>query len=255
MTNASAPELFDLAAQMEDHDVVPNTTSFNLVLKAMYKAKETIVHAHGQTPGVAHMLVPILPHVLHSLPLLHHIDSEDSAAEIDLGSNIFELIFSSPGIYFEFGLDSFEIDVPFGVNTTSACNVFPKLTISAFNGFLHLLLPSSTVTFMSDWIFSGEPAPGLATTGAGHGLTSFAPLKLDFLPLSKPRTKITSSPLAEYGAAFRLEMNCCWSLKNTSVSMFARKTAIWPTSIPDSLIADFHLVSRNAFRGSGKFLL
>ncbi|KAF3945281.1 hypothetical protein CMV_028340 [Castanea mollissima] len=42
MTNASAAELLDLVAQMEDYDVVPNTASFNLVLKAMYKAKETV---------------------------------------------------------------------------------------------------------------------------------------------------------------------------------------------------------------------
>nr|POE70392.1 pentatricopeptide repeat-containing protein, mitochondrial [Quercus suber] len=30
MTNASAAELLDLVAQMEDYDVVPNTISFNL---------------------------------------------------------------------------------------------------------------------------------------------------------------------------------------------------------------------------------
>ena len=42
MTNASAAELLDLVAQMEDYDVVPNTASFNLVLKAMYKARETV---------------------------------------------------------------------------------------------------------------------------------------------------------------------------------------------------------------------
>nr|POE67277.1 pentatricopeptide repeat-containing protein, mitochondrial [Quercus suber] len=42
MTNASAAELLDLVAQMEDYDVVPNTALFILVLKAMYKAKETV---------------------------------------------------------------------------------------------------------------------------------------------------------------------------------------------------------------------
>jgi hypothetical protein len=42
MTNASAAELLDLVAQMEDYAVLPNTASFNLVLKAMYKAKEIV---------------------------------------------------------------------------------------------------------------------------------------------------------------------------------------------------------------------
>nr|DAD35020.1 TPA_asm: hypothetical protein HUJ06_005660 [Nelumbo nucifera] len=39
---ATAGELLDLVAQMEDYMVVPNTASFNLVLKAMYQAKETV---------------------------------------------------------------------------------------------------------------------------------------------------------------------------------------------------------------------
>lgn len=42
MTNATAAELLDLVAQMEDYAVLPNTASFNLVLKAMYKAKEIV---------------------------------------------------------------------------------------------------------------------------------------------------------------------------------------------------------------------
>ncbi|KAG7029573.1 Pentatricopeptide repeat-containing protein, mitochondrial [Cucurbita argyrosperma subsp. argyrosperma] len=41
MVNASAGELLDLVAQMEDYAISPNTASFNLVLKAMYQAKET----------------------------------------------------------------------------------------------------------------------------------------------------------------------------------------------------------------------
>ncbi|KAF5443423.1 hypothetical protein F2P56_035978 [Juglans regia] len=42
MTDATTAELLDLVAQMEDYAVLPNTASFNLVLKAMYKAKETV---------------------------------------------------------------------------------------------------------------------------------------------------------------------------------------------------------------------
>lgn len=42
MNHATAAELLDLVAQMEDYEVLPNTASFNLVLKAMYKAKETV---------------------------------------------------------------------------------------------------------------------------------------------------------------------------------------------------------------------
>ena len=46
MTNASAAQLPNLVAQMEDYEVVPNTAQFNLVhkamYKAMYKAKETV---------------------------------------------------------------------------------------------------------------------------------------------------------------------------------------------------------------------
>lgn len=41
MTEASAGELLDLVAQMEDYAITPNTASFNLVLKAMYQARET----------------------------------------------------------------------------------------------------------------------------------------------------------------------------------------------------------------------
>lgn len=41
MVNATAGELLDLLAQMEDYAISPNTASFNLVLKAMYQAKET----------------------------------------------------------------------------------------------------------------------------------------------------------------------------------------------------------------------
>lgn len=41
MLDASAGELLDLVAQMEDFGITPNAASFNLVLKAMYKAKET----------------------------------------------------------------------------------------------------------------------------------------------------------------------------------------------------------------------
>jgi hypothetical protein len=42
MINATAGELLDLVAHMEDYAVLPNTASFNLVLKAMYKGKETV---------------------------------------------------------------------------------------------------------------------------------------------------------------------------------------------------------------------
>ncbi|KAJ4961761.1 hypothetical protein NE237_021671 [Protea cynaroides] len=41
MNGASAGELLDLVAQMEDYGITPNTASFNLVLKAMYQARET----------------------------------------------------------------------------------------------------------------------------------------------------------------------------------------------------------------------
>ncbi|MED6182221.1 hypothetical protein PIB30_026613 [Stylosanthes scabra] len=42
MLGASAAELLDLLAQMEDFQIVPNTASFNLVLKAMFQANETL---------------------------------------------------------------------------------------------------------------------------------------------------------------------------------------------------------------------
>ncbi|KAJ0095823.1 hypothetical protein Patl1_16671 [Pistacia atlantica] len=41
MIGASAGDLLDLVAQMEDYAILPNTASFNLVLKAMYQARET----------------------------------------------------------------------------------------------------------------------------------------------------------------------------------------------------------------------
>lgn len=41
MIGASAAELLDLVAQMEDFALMPNTASFNLVLKAMHQSKET----------------------------------------------------------------------------------------------------------------------------------------------------------------------------------------------------------------------
>ncbi|OVA00786.1 Pentatricopeptide repeat [Macleaya cordata] len=41
MSGASAGELLDLVAQMEDYAITPNTASFNMVLKAMYQARET----------------------------------------------------------------------------------------------------------------------------------------------------------------------------------------------------------------------
>lgn len=41
MIGASAGELLDLLAQMEDFEITPNTASFNLVLKAMYQTRET----------------------------------------------------------------------------------------------------------------------------------------------------------------------------------------------------------------------
>ncbi|KAJ7943354.1 Pentatricopeptide repeat [Quillaja saponaria] len=41
MIGASAAELLDLVSQMDDFAITPNTASFNLVLKAMYQAKET----------------------------------------------------------------------------------------------------------------------------------------------------------------------------------------------------------------------
>ncbi|KAI8021283.1 Pentatricopeptide repeat-containing protein [Camellia lanceoleosa] len=41
MIGASAGELLDLVAQMADYSITPNTASFNLVLKAMYQARET----------------------------------------------------------------------------------------------------------------------------------------------------------------------------------------------------------------------
>lgn len=41
MIGASAGELLDLVAQMEDYSITPNTASFNLVLKAMHQARET----------------------------------------------------------------------------------------------------------------------------------------------------------------------------------------------------------------------
>ncbi|KAL0408740.1 UNVERIFIED_CONTAM: Pentatricopeptide repeat-containing protein, mitochondrial [Sesamum radiatum] len=42
MIGASAGELLDLVAQMDDFGIVPNTASYNLVLKAMQKAGETL---------------------------------------------------------------------------------------------------------------------------------------------------------------------------------------------------------------------
>ncbi|KAG2702497.1 hypothetical protein I3760_06G092500 [Carya illinoinensis] len=42
MTDAMSAKLLDLVAQMEDYVVLPNMASFNLVLKAMHKAKETV---------------------------------------------------------------------------------------------------------------------------------------------------------------------------------------------------------------------
>ncbi|KAD2804160.1 hypothetical protein R6Q59_030335 [Mikania micrantha] len=41
MMGASAGELLDLIAQMDDYTIAPNTASFNLVLKSMYQAKES----------------------------------------------------------------------------------------------------------------------------------------------------------------------------------------------------------------------
>ncbi|MQL75555.1 hypothetical protein Taro_007910 [Colocasia esculenta] len=41
MLDASAGELLDLVAQMEEYEISPNTASYNLVLKAMFKAKES----------------------------------------------------------------------------------------------------------------------------------------------------------------------------------------------------------------------
>ncbi|XP_042498555.1 pentatricopeptide repeat-containing protein At1g26460, mitochondrial-like [Macadamia integrifolia] len=41
MIGASAAELLDLVAQMEDYGITPNTASFNLVLKALYQSRET----------------------------------------------------------------------------------------------------------------------------------------------------------------------------------------------------------------------
>ncbi|OVA18898.1 Pentatricopeptide repeat [Macleaya cordata] len=41
MSGASAGELLDLVALMEDYEMTPNTASFNLVLKAMYQGRET----------------------------------------------------------------------------------------------------------------------------------------------------------------------------------------------------------------------
>lgn len=42
MIGASAADLLDLLAQMEEFDILPNTASFNLVLKAMHQARETL---------------------------------------------------------------------------------------------------------------------------------------------------------------------------------------------------------------------
>lgn len=40
MIGASAAELLDLVAQMEDFSIIPNTASYNLILKAMHKSRE-----------------------------------------------------------------------------------------------------------------------------------------------------------------------------------------------------------------------
>ncbi|KAH0464348.1 hypothetical protein IEQ34_007134 [Dendrobium chrysotoxum] len=40
MMGASAGELLDLVAQMQEYEISPNTASYNLVLKAMYQARE-----------------------------------------------------------------------------------------------------------------------------------------------------------------------------------------------------------------------
>ncbi|KAF7809045.1 pentatricopeptide repeat-containing protein [Senna tora] len=42
MLGASAGDLLDLLAQMESFEIIPNTASFNLVLKAMYQARESV---------------------------------------------------------------------------------------------------------------------------------------------------------------------------------------------------------------------
>jgi hypothetical protein len=41
MMGASAGDMLDLVAPMEEFSVEPNTASYNLVLKAMYQARET----------------------------------------------------------------------------------------------------------------------------------------------------------------------------------------------------------------------
>lgn len=41
MMGVTAGELLDLVAQMQEYQVAPNTASYNLVLKAMYQARES----------------------------------------------------------------------------------------------------------------------------------------------------------------------------------------------------------------------
>ncbi|CAL9072063.1 unnamed protein product [Musa textilis] len=41
MMNATAGELLDLVAQMQEYQIAPNTASYNLVLKAMFQARES----------------------------------------------------------------------------------------------------------------------------------------------------------------------------------------------------------------------
>lgn len=41
MIGATAGDLLDLVARMEEYALMPNTASFNLVLKAMHQARET----------------------------------------------------------------------------------------------------------------------------------------------------------------------------------------------------------------------
>lgn len=41
MMDATAGELLDLVAQMQEYQIAPNTASYNLVLKAMFQARES----------------------------------------------------------------------------------------------------------------------------------------------------------------------------------------------------------------------
>ncbi|KAG6527102.1 pentatricopeptide repeat-containing protein At1g26460, mitochondrial-like [Zingiber officinale] len=188
MMGASAGELLDLVAQMQDYQIAPNTASYNLVLKAMFQARENeaseklidrMLHTGTMPDDESYNLV------IGLLILTNQIDSAMKYMDLNIKSGYM----ISPSVFMDCVrscVNSGKLDTLASIiercKTTDQnkalcpswylCNYIADVALQAD----HSKLAYFSLEFLARWIARGEIArpPVLLSAEEGLAISAFA---------------------------------------------------------------------------------